>query len=356
MASFDKTSHPGGATTSVWQGTFTVPEYEKLKASVTTDVCVIGAGIAGLSTAYLLAKAGKHVVVVDDGPIGGGETGRTTAHLTNAMDDRIFVLEGVYGEEKARRIVESHTAAIHRFEMIVKQENIDCDFRRLDGYLFPSRPGQSHDLEKELAAAHRAGLADVRLVNRAPIAGFETGPALRFPEQAQLHALKYIAGLANAITQMGGEIYCGSHVSGVEPGKSCKVELDGGLTVTAGAVCVCTNASVTDYVQTHAKMAPYRTCVIAVNVARGSVEPALYWDMEDPYHYVRLQPIGATSAISKGETLADVLIVGGEDFKTMHDDDVEERWRRLEAWTRERWPQAGPVMYRWSGQAGQPVG
>jgi glycine/D-amino acid oxidase-like deaminating enzyme len=203
MASYDKTTHPGGETTSVWQGTFTVPSFEPLRTSTTAEVCVVGAGIAGLSTAYLLSKAGKRVVVVDDGPIGGGETGRTTAHLTNAMDDRIFVLEKLYGEEKTRYIVESHTAAIHRMEMIVKAEKIDCDFRRLDGYLFPARPDQVHDLDKELAAAHRSGLVDVRRVDRAPIAGFETGPALKFPEQGQLHSLKYLAGLAKAITANG---------------------------------------------------------------------------------------------------------------------------------------------------------
>lgn len=355
MASFDKTTHPGGETVSIWQGTFKVPEYAPLKSSVTTDVCIIGAGIAGLSTAYLLAKAGKHVVVLDDGPVGGGETGRTTAHLTNAMDDRIYVLEQLYGEEKTRHIVESHTAAIHRIEMIVKQENIDCDFRRLDGYLIAGRPSDVHDLEKELAAAQRAGLVDVRRVDRAPIGEFESGPALRFPEQGQFHALKYIAGLADAITKRGGDIYCGSHVSGIEPGAKCKVQVEGGLTVTADAVCVCTNGSISDMVQTHAKQAPYRTCVIGLNIPRGSIDPALYWDMADPYHYVRLQPIDSTSIpISKGQTLADVLIVGGEDFKTAHEDNVDVRWKKLEVWARERWPQAGPVLYRWSGQVLEP--
>ena len=355
MAVFDKTTHPGGETVSIWQATFKVPAFEPLKSSESADCVVVGAGIAGLSTAYLLTKAGRRVVVLDDGPIGGGETGRTTAHLTAAMDDRIYRLEKLYGEEKTRDIVSSHAAAIHRIEMIVKQEEIDCDFKRLDGYLFPARPSQVEEIDKELQAAHRAGLADVKRVERAPIAGFETGPALRFPEQAQFHALKYLAGLAKAITARGGRIYCGSHVEGIEPGKECKVKVAGGFTVTADSVCVCTNGSISDMVQTHAKQAPYRTCVIGLNVPRGTVDPALYWDMADPYHYVRLQPIDSTSiGITKGETLADVLIVGGEDFKTAHDDDVPKRWQRLEAWTRERWPQAGPVLYRWSGQVLEP--
>ena len=356
MASFDTTTHPGGLTQSIWQGTFPVPQFPPLEADIKTDVCVVGAGIAGLSTAYMLAKAGKHVVVVDDGPIGGGETGRTTAHLANAMDDWIHVLEKLYGEERTRYIVESHTAAIDRMEMIAKTESIDCDFRRLDGYLFGTKPGDVDELDRELQAAHRAGLVDVRRVERAPIAGFNTGPALRFPEQGQLHPLKYIAGLAKAIQSMGGDIYCGSHVAEVHGGSPCTVKLDGGHTITAdSAVCVCTNGSISDYVQTHAKQAPYRSYVVALPVPRGSVESALFWDTASPYHYVRLQSLPATStSFAKEETLHDVLIVGGEDHKTAHEDDAPNRWQALEKWARERWPQVGPVMYKWSGQCLEP--
>ena len=97
--------YPGGDTASLWFGTFEVPSYPRLTTNLEADVCVVGAGIAGLSIAYELTRAGKNVVVLDDGPIGGGESGRTTAHLTNAMDDRIFVLEHVHGLEGARKIV-----------------------------------------------------------------------------------------------------------------------------------------------------------------------------------------------------------------------------------------------------------
>src|SRR5437762_234430 len=134
--------HPGGATTSIWQGTFEVPNYPKLERSGSTDICVVGAGIAGLSVAYHLARKGKKVVVMDDGPIGGGESGRTTAHLVDAMDDRIYWLEHVHGEEGARLIVESHGAAINRIQQIVQLEGIRCDFERLDGYLISEKPGE----------------------------------------------------------------------------------------------------------------------------------------------------------------------------------------------------------------------
>src|SRR5919205_4266092 len=97
-----------GRTTSVWMDTTDVPQFQPLTQDLRTNVCVVGAGIAGMTTAYLLARAGRAVVVIDDGPIGGGETSRTTAHLTAALDDRYSVLEKVHGEEGVRLIAESH--------------------------------------------------------------------------------------------------------------------------------------------------------------------------------------------------------------------------------------------------------
>ena len=153
------TANPGGETQSIWQGTFPVPNYPALDWDLTTDVCVVGAGIAGLSVAYMLGREGKRVAVLDDEPIGGGETGRTTAHLSDAMDDRIYVLESVHGKEGARRIVSSHGAAINRIEEIARLEQIACDFARLPGYLFLA-PGDSEDiLDRELEASHRALIA-----------------------------------------------------------------------------------------------------------------------------------------------------------------------------------------------------
>src|ERR687889_2278233 len=114
-----------GRTTSVWMATGDVPEFGALAHEASADVCVIGAGIAGLTTAYMLAREGKSVVVLDDGPIAGGETGRTTAHLSNAIDDRYVEIERLHGERGARIAAESHTRAIDTIEKIVTDEKID---------------------------------------------------------------------------------------------------------------------------------------------------------------------------------------------------------------------------------------
>src|SRR5437870_8129494 len=124
------------STISVWMATAAIPSRSALKEDALANVCIVGAGIAGITTAYLLARAGKTVVVIDDGPIGGGMTGRTTAHLVTALDDRYFELEKLHGEKGARLAAESHKTSIDQVERIVLEERIDCEFERLDGYLF----------------------------------------------------------------------------------------------------------------------------------------------------------------------------------------------------------------------------
>ena len=340
-----------GQTTSVWMQTADVPDEPQLTADAQADVVIVGAGIAGLTTAYLLAKEGRRVVVLDDGPVAGGETCRTTAHLSNALDDRYYELERLHGEEGARLAAESHTAAIDKIESIVNAEKIDCDFARVDGYLFVPPGDDPAQLEDELRAAHRAGLVGVEQVERAPVESFDTGAALRFPRQAQFHILKYLNGLAEAIRRERGEIYTATHATKIEGGDDgARVETSDGATVTARAVVVATNSPVNDRVAIHTKQAPYRTFVVGARVARGSVPQILLWDTPDPYHYVRLQRGGKAEAEGAGEGEYDVLIVGGEDHKTGQADDAEERFRCLEEWTRERFPQVESFEFRWSGQ------
>lgn len=334
-----------GATVSSWMPDAEMPSRSPLTHDIAADVCVIGAGIAGLTTAYLIIGEGRRVVVLDDGPIGGGETSRTTAHLVNALDDRYFEIEHMHGEKGARLAAESHTAAIDRIQANITTEKIDCDFQRLDGYLFVP-PGESTEvIDKELSAAHRAGLTDVARIERAPLKDFDTGPCLRFPRQAQFHPLKYMTAMAQAFEKKGGTIFTNTHAVEFADGTPAGVKTAKGLTVSASAIVVATNTPVNDWVALHTKQAAYRTYVIGVRVPKGSVTRALYWDTSDPYHYVRLQD-------AKTDEL---LVVGGEDHKTGQADDADVRFDRLETWTRERFSTSKEVQFRWSGQVMEPV-
>jgi len=333
-----------GSTTSVWMATATTPQGTADPQSVRPDVVVIGAGIAGVTTAYFLQRSGKKVLLLDDGAPGDGETGRTTAHLSNAIDDRFTEIERLHGEEGARLAAESHGTAIDTIERLCREEGIDCDFTRLDGWLM-AYPGQDPaDMDKELEAAHRAGLTGVEKRDRAPGIA-HPGPVLRFPDQGMFHPLKYLAGLVGAFQKRGGMLSTHSHVSTLdETADGVRVHIDGGAVVEAKAAVVATNAPISDRFAIHSKQAPYRTYAIGLKVARDALPTALWWDDLDTYHYVRLQPEGDHA----------VLIVGGEDHKTGEADDMDLRYARLEAWTREHFPMAGEVLYRWSGQVMEP--
>lgn len=343
-------NNDSGETISVWMTTAEAPQGTKLTEDLRADVCIVGAGIAGMTTAYLLAREGSSVIVLDDGPIGGGETGRTTAHLSFALDDRYHWLEEVHGTEGARLAAESHAAAVDRIAHIVSDEKIDCDFVRLDGYLYAPHGESRQELHDELAAAHRAGLTDVELVDRAPVESFNTGQCLRFPRQGQFHPIKYLNGLARVIEREGGRIFTDTHVSEIEGGQGgARAVTADGHVITAGAIVVATNSPVNDTLVIHTKQAPYRSYVIGARIPRGSFPGILLWDTPDPYHYIRLETIDAE------EGSHDLLIIGGEDHKTGDEQDPQARHDALENWARARFPMIESIEYRWSGQVLEPV-
>ncbi len=336
------TAKDGGSTSSIWHDLEirrfnTLPELE-------TDVCIVGAGIAGLTTAYELVRQGTRVTVLDDGPIGGGETGRTSAHLASAVDDHFYLLENNFGERAARLVARSHAAAIDYIENTVNELAIDCDFQRVDGYLY-APPGKNADreLDKELTAARRAGLL-VERVDRAPLP-FDTGPALRFGRQAEFHPLRYLRALAEAVVEQGGHIHTGVHVEAIDPGQPLTLKLAGDRRLLCRIAIDATNSTITSPIKLTIRQAAYRSYVIAFDLAAGVIPHGLYWDTADPYHYIRLAP---------GAAGREVLIVGGEDHRTGQGD-PERAWTDLEAWVRKWIPVAGAVVSRWSGQIIEPA-
>jgi len=341
-----------GKAVSYWMEGAEHAPLHPLQKNLETDVVIIGGGVAGLSVAYCLTLSGKSVVLVEDGDIGGGETGRTTAHLVTALDDRYYQLEKTFGEEKTRLMAESHSMAIDFVEQTILRENIDCEFERLAGYLFLHPTDKPDSLEKELTAALNAGLK---------VAGMDGTPGLlqkqrclRFPDQAQFHPLNYLKGLRKAIAQKGGQIFTGTHASEIDHSGITTAE---GFTVKAKHIVVATNSPVNSIFAMPEKQYAYRTYVIGALVEKDLLPKALWWDTGDferdakvpPYHYVRLHPFNETH---------DLLISGGEDHPTgdtaKTEIPEEDRYDLVEIWTRQHFP-IGEVVYRWSGQVMEPM-
>lgn len=323
---------------SIWGATIRLPKSPRVSGNVDCDICIVGSGISGLTTAYLLAKAGKRVVVLDDGPLASGMTQVTTAHLSSVIDDRFVMMLRWHGEAATRLAVQSHAAAIDLIEQISKDLRIDCDFRRVDGLLFDAGPDAAIDLDDEYEASQRVGIA-VDWDSRARLGNVDAGRCLRYPNQARFHPFKYLDGIVKAFEQLGGKVFTDSHADQITGGEHAKVKV-GNHVVTADAVVVATNSPINDMFAIHTKQAPYMTYVVGARVPRGSVDDALIWDTLDAYHYVRLQPL------DDGD---DLLIIGGEDHKSGQADDADQRHQRLIDWARERFP-IGEVEYTWAGQ------
>ena len=333
--SFDRRSK------SFWMDIDVAPNAGPMQGDRECDIVVIGSGIAGISTAYELAIEGQRVIIVDRGKIAGGTTARTSAHLAPLCDDLTSAMIGLRGEEISRLFYESQAAAVDRIEEIQKRERIDCDFRRLDGYLFQALNTDSKIIDDELDAVRTVGAPVHRLVG-VPFKHCEHQHVLRYPRQATFHPLKYLKGLAAAIERKGGVFYSDTIVQQIEEQGDGVVRVPTGSgTITARAAVVASNSPIVDRFALHTKMAPYRTYAMAFSIKRGAIPDALYWDTLDPYHYVRLQP---------GEDQTDFLIVGGADHRSGEADDADLRFEALEAWTRNLIPAAKEVTHRWSGQ------
>ena len=351
----DKGNITSGDNLSVWFASSTEPiAFEKLSHDVDTDILVVGGGIAGLTTAYCLAKEGLKVILAEDGFIGSGESGRTTAHLTCALDNRYFDLEKTFNPEIAKLAAQSHSAAIEWIANTVQQNNIDCHFKRVDGYLFTHPSDSIESLQEEFKATQSAGLLTEMLSSIPSIAADQEKWCLKFPNQAQFHILLYLKGLADAIIQFGGKIYTQTKVANITK----EGATGNGFKIKANHIVVATNTPVNDWVAMHTVQWPYRSYVIAAKIPKGKIPYALFWDTGDqnsrwiskPYHYVRLEEFNDQY---------DMLISGGEDHRTGQADDEnikeEDRYTNLEEWTRKYFPAIEKTEFKWSGQVIEPV-
>lgn len=314
------------------------------------EVCIIGAGMAGLSVAYTLSREGVNVIVLDRGILGAGQTERTTAHLTSVIDDRLFEIERIHGEAEAKLVHESHEKAIDFIEQACEREDISCAFQRVPDYLFVPHNESVDVLTKELDVYHRIGRRDVKRLLDPPVPSIGENRCLEFPDQAQFHPLQYLEGLAKAIKKNKGKILYGQHVSEMQGGEKAFVSTDQGFKITCKHIVIATNAPIHDNALIYSRQAPYRTYAIGLSMPHGSIPVGLYWDTHDPYHYVRLLHGDDHGAQGKRLRNHDVLIVGGEDHKTGQADDGEDRWKKLEQWARKFAPDAGEVLFQWSGQ------
>jgi glycine/D-amino acid oxidase-like deaminating enzyme/nitrite reductase/ring-hydroxylating ferredoxin subunit len=322
---------------SVWLQTAQAPSSHLLTSDLEADVVVIGAGITGITTAYLLAKQGKKVIVLESDKIGSGVTAFSTGHLTASIDADYTFISSKISKEAAKQVANSMQTAISTIAEICRQENIECDFVRVSAYQYTEDDNQVKELADEAQASQEAGL-EVRLGDQIPLA-FPVKKMFEIKNQAEFNALKYIYGLATCVVREGGQIFESAHVTDVDDSEPCVVTTDTGRKIRASQVVLATHTPI-QFNVTQAEMIPYRSYVIAARTNGKQFPKGLYWDMLEHYHYIRTYEYG-------GENY---LIVGGEDHKVGKDKfDENEPLNRLENYTRQKFGNLS-ISHRWSAQ------
>ena len=289
------------STQPLWSRSPSLRHFASLEGDLHTEVAVIGGGITGLTTALLLAEAGKRVTLLETRRLAAGVSGSTTAHLTEALDTRYHELESKFGREGAALARASSREAIERIALLASKSGVDCGFERLNGYLFADDESQLAELEAELLAADRAGAA-VTKATELPLPLPARG-AVVFANQAQLRPRDYLRGLTERLVKTDARVYEGVTVLNVESQGQLRLETDVGHAVTADAVVLATHAPFQN-LKLQLELAQYRSYVVSGPIARAV--DGLFWDMADPYHYIR-------STMIDGQNY---LIVGGGDHRT----------------------------------------
>jgi glycine/D-amino acid oxidase-like deaminating enzyme/nitrite reductase/ring-hydroxylating ferredoxin subunit len=311
------------------------PALPRLEDHVRADVVVIGGGIAGITTALLLKEAGVRVVLLEAGRLARGVSGYTTAKVSSQHGLVYARLSSRFGAGAARAYGSANQAALEWIARRVREQAIDCDFRRRPSYAYVGRDGDRSQAEDEAAAAAAAGLP-ASLTDAAPLP-YPTGAAVRFDDQAEFHVRKYLLALAAALPGDGCEVFERSHAVEVDDDERCVVKTPGGR-VTADHVVVATHYPFLDRALAFARVHPQRSYALACRIA-GAPPEGMFISGDSPTRSVRALPLDGD----------ELLLVGGEGHRTGGGGDTEQRYARLERFAREHWD-VESVEYRWSAQ------
>ena len=266
---------------SLWGATTEFQGFSPLPGYLDVDVAIVGAGITGMTTAYLLAKAGKRVAVLEAMQVGKGTTGSSTGNLYAPVDERLYRVASKHVDSALRTVVNSRTEAVDFIGQRVQEFGIDCEFNRVPWYLFATDSSQTPQIAQERNAARKAGLP---VTGEVP-AGFpyKAEAVAHVAGQAQFNPLKYVQGLAVAIAGENCRIYENTKVLQVEDGEPCIVHTDRGQ-VRVAKVVMATHTPKGVYA-VHSAMEAYREYAMAVRLKGDLPAAGTYWHLQQGHHY-----------------------------------------------------------------------
>jgi len=326
-----------GIAESYWLSSTAPTSFPPLTQDTEVDVAVVGGGIAGITTAWEVAKTGRTVALLEADRVLTGVTGYTTAKVT-ALHTLIYAqLAASRGAEDARRYAHSQLDAVSYLTRTVGELSADCDLERLPAYTYVESADRADDIRAEVEAAQAAGLS-ASLVTETGLP-FPVAAAIRLEDQAQFHPRRYLLAVVADLIARGARVHERTRVAQLDEADPCRLTTDNGSIVTARDVVVATHYPVFDRALQFARLVPRRELVVAAALPVERDPGGMFITPEDNTRSVRTAPYG------DGQRL---LVVTGEHF-TPGTGEVAERFKRLIAWTRERYGVA-QIAYRWAAQ------
>lgn len=323
---------------SLWIASTQDTDYLSVEEDMDVDVAIIGGGITGITTAYLLKKAGVRVAVIDSNKIVKGGTGHTTAKITSQHSLKYYKMVNAVGEEKARQYADANQEAISLVEKIINDNNIECDFRRAPAYVFTEDEKYVQKLEDEVKTASKLGLpAEFTEEHELP---FKVKCLEKFADQACFHPRKYLLALASIIEGEDCRIYENTRVVSVEEGKDVHTAItDSGKKIRAKSIVQATRYPFYDKPGLYfTRVYPERTYLLGVRIT-DKLPEGMYINAEDPSRTLRAH------FCMEG----DLLLIGGEKHKTGHGGDTKQFYNICSDFAQANY-NVTDIPYRWSAQ------
>lgn len=326
---------------SLWIADSEETDYPTLEKDETADVCVIGGGIVGAVTAYLLTNKGLNVIVLEKDKICMGVTANSTAKLTSQHGLFYKYLEKEYGLNFAKSYLESNEQGIQLAEEIIKKENINCDFEKKDAYVFATNISEIEKVKQEIDILNKIGF-NAEYIENIKIPAENVIGSIKFKNQAQFNARKYTIQLFDRISQNRGKIFENSKVEKIEKIGEKYAIRSGRNKVIAKNVVISTHYPIKNFPGIYfSKMYQDKTYAIAVDIGEEENENII-----DGMYIQSCEPvISFRTAKYNGKNL---LIVAGSGHKTGQTNvKIEDNFINLENYVKKYYPKA-KVMFKWS--------
>ncbi|NLP14120.1 MAG: FAD-dependent oxidoreductase [Clostridium sp.] len=322
---------------SYWMASTHQTDYPILKEDIKVDVAIIGGGITGISTAYLLSKDGVKVAVIEADRILQGTTGHTTAKITSQHELIYSKINKQMGREFAEQYADANESALRMIEKIAAENNIECDFVPQSAYVYTQQDEYIDKIKDEAQIADSLGIK-ASYLEEIPLA-FPIKAAVRFDNQAQFHPRKFLLPLAKEITKSGNQIFEQSRVVDIEDSSNYVLITNQGKKVTAQKIIIASHYPCYNKAGLYfTRIYPERSYVVAIK-AKESYPGGMYITIEEPKRSIR----------SQRSDDSELILIGGESHKTGQGEDTIKHYEALIDYAGETFT-VEDIPYRWSTQ------